>query len=201
MDVPNEYKKIINDQANRFSAKNLALIAVFVALMIVFTLFVSIPFVPVPLTFQTAICVLSGLILGKKKGAASMFIYFFMGFVCHIPIFSGFQGGFQMIFRVTFGYIIGFIPASFFAGFVKDLSPSPTLKNYIFGGITGFFVNYIIGIPYFLIIWKYHLNRTELLNAAVNYNLIYMPKDLLLCILAGFVAYKVNAILSKQKNN
>ena len=183
----------------RVSAKDLAYIAVFVALMAVFTLFVSIPFVPVPLTFQTAICVLSGLILGKNKGAIAMLVYFFMGFVCHIPVFSGFQGGFQMIFKVTFGYIAGFIPAAFFAGFIRDLSEKPGLKNYIFGAVCGVLINYAVGVPYFLIIWKYHLGNTGILQAAVSYNLIYLPKDLILGVLAAFAAFKVKIIVDKSK--
>ena len=52
--------------------KDIVYTAIFVALMIIFTLFVSIPFYPVPLTFQTVICIMSGLIAGAKRGAAAM---------------------------------------------------------------------------------------------------------------------------------
>ena len=96
--------------------KDITQIALFVALMIVFTLYVSIPFFPVPLTFQTVICVCAGLFLGKRKGAISMAIYLFMGLVCHLPVFSGATGGFSSVFKPSFGYIIGFVLAAYAAG-------------------------------------------------------------------------------------
>ena len=74
--------------------KDLVYIAIFVALMVVFTLYVSIPFYPVPLTFQTVICVLAGLLLGAVRGSIAMLVYVFMGFVLSLPVFAGGKGGF-----------------------------------------------------------------------------------------------------------
>lgn len=175
-------------------AKNIAEISLFCALMVVFTLFVSIPFYPVPLTFQTTVCVLCGLILGTKKGSAAMGAYFFLGFVCHLPVFSGGMGGFSSALRPTFGYIIGFVLASFVSGIIggkKDAS----LKRCCVAALSGVVADYVLGVPYFLLIWKLYMGKTDLLHAAVYYNLLYLPKDLVLAVLAGFVAYKLKKVI------
>ena len=82
------YNFAMDKSKSKNLTKDITQIALFVALMIVFTLYVSIPFFPVPLTFQTVICVCAGLFLGKRKGAISMAIYLFMGLVCWVLVES-----------------------------------------------------------------------------------------------------------------
>ena len=69
-------------------AVDIAECAIFAALMVAGA-YISIPVPPplVPLTFQTVIAVLAGLLLGAKKGVISMAIYCFMGLI-GIPEFS-----------------------------------------------------------------------------------------------------------------
>ena len=186
---------------NKMLTKDLVQIAMTVALMVVFTLFVSIPLGPVPLTFQTIICVASGILLGSKKGAIAMAVYFFLGFVCHIPVFSGFTGGFASVFKPSFGYIIGFIPAEFISGFILEKSTDKPLYIYIIATIAGVLVNYIVGIPYFILIWKLYLLKDGLGAALVSYNLLYLPKDLILGVIGAIVCKQVVKAISKPTNN
>ena len=58
----------------RNSVYGIAQVALFVALMTA-SAYIQIPFPLVPLTFQTVIAVLSGLLLGAKKGAAAMSVF------------------------------------------------------------------------------------------------------------------------------
>lgn len=60
------------------AAQELAKCAIFVVLMTV-AAYIKIPFWPVPLSFQTVICVLAGLLLGWKYGALSMLCYLMLG--------------------------------------------------------------------------------------------------------------------------
>ena len=152
---------------NKMLTQDLVQIAITVALMVVFTLFVSIPLGPVPLTFQTIICVASGILLGSKKGAIAMAVYFFLGFVCHIPVFSGFTGGFASVFKPSFGYIVGFIPAAFLAGLFVEKSEKKSILTYVIASIIGVLTNYVIGIPYFIAIWKWYLLKDGLVAFAV----------------------------------
>lgn len=182
----------------RFLAVDVAECAIFVALMCIFTLFVSIPFYPVPLTFQTVISVLAGLLLGWKKGAVSMAVYCFMGLI-GIPVFSAFGGGFAYVLKPTFGYILGFIASAAVAGLIAGRAGLPFWR-YIVGALAAFAVGYAIGIPYFALIWQFYLKSNELGKYVVEYNLLYMPKDAALCILAAIVAWKVLPAIGKGRS-
>lgn len=180
-------------------ARDIVYIAIFVVLMVIFTLFVSIPFFPVPLTFQTVICVMAGLLLGAKRAGLSMFIYVFMGLVLAIPVFSGGKGGPGMVVSPTFGYIIAFIPTAAAAGAVRGKLPTASLKRYITAATAAFFVCYAIGIPYFLIIWRFYMGNTDIWQAALTFNILYMPKDLILCLAAAFLSKKLAPVLFSQE--
>lgn len=181
--------------------KDLVYIAIFVALMVVFTLYVSIPFYPVPLTFQTVICVLAGLLLGAVRGSIAMLVYVFMGFVLSLPVFAGGKGGFSMVFSPTFGYIIGFPVASFVAGIIRGKSENAKLPRYLIAALAACLACYVVGIPYFLLVWRYYLGNLNVWHAAVTYNLLYIPKDAVLCFVAAIIAFKVAPFLFKSKND
>lgn len=70
----------------------------------------------VPITFQTFFVFLSGMVLGSKKGALSQITYLSLGLL-GFPFFAR-GGDFYYIFSPTFGYIIGFIFASYISGFL-----------------------------------------------------------------------------------
>ena len=180
-------------------ARDIVYIAIFVVLMVIFTLFVSIPFFPVPLTFQTVICVMAGLLLGAKRAGLSMFIYVFMGLVLAIPVFSGGKGGPGMVVSPTFGYIIAFIPTAAAAGAVRGKLATASLKRYITAATAAFFVCYAIGIPYFLIIWRFYMGNTDIWQAALTFNILYMPKDLILCLAAAFLSKKLAPVLFSRE--
>lgn len=172
--------------------------AIFVAMMCIFTLFVKIPFYPVPLTFQTVISVLAGLLLGWKKGAISMAVYCFMGLI-GIPVFSGFSSGFAYVLQPTFGYILGFIAAAAVAGLIAGNAKLPFWR-YIVAALAAFAVNYIVGIPYFALIWQYYLKSENLGYYVVYWNLLYMPKDAVLCVLAALLAWRVLPYIDRGRS-
>ena len=176
-------------------ASAIAEIAIFVALMVVGA-WVQIPFYPVPLTFQTVIAVLSGVLLGWKKGVAAMSVYLFMGFVCFIPVFSDHSlAGFAYAMKPSFGYIIGIIVSALAGGLIVS-GGRYSFKRCLVAALVAFVANYAVGVPYFAIAWKFFLNGTGLGAAMVTYNLVYMPKDLVLSVLAAMLAYRVAPYLS-----
>ncbi len=179
-------------------AVDIAEIAIFVALMVVGS-YIEIPFYPTPLTFQTVIAVLAGLLLGWKKGTVSIAVYVFMGLVCYIPVFADHSlAGFGYVVKVTFGYIIGFVVAAFVAGFIVRGEGVPFWR-YIVASVAAFIANYAIGIPYFAVAWHLLYGNVKLGEVIVTYNLLYMPKDLLLCLLAAVLAWRVVPYISKGK--
>ncbi len=71
---------------------------------------ITVPFA-VPFTIQTFGVFFALLMLGGKRGFYAVSIYTSLGLV-GLPVFSGFQGGFAVIFGATGGYIIGFLLAA-----------------------------------------------------------------------------------------
>ena len=179
-------------------AADLAKCAIFVVLMIV-SAFIKIPFPLVPLTFQTVVAVLAGLLLGPLYGTAAVGVYIFMGLL-GLPVFTS-GGGFAYVVQPTFGYILGFAAAAFVAGALcgRGKAAQITLRGALLASVAGFLVNYIVGVPYFLLIWHFYMHNGGVWQAAVTYNLIYMPKDLALCLLAGFLAWRVRPLLDRLR--
>lgn len=136
--------------------------------------------------------------LGWKKGAISMAVYCVMG-VIGIPVFASEPyGGIYYVLKPSFGYILGFIAAAVVAGLVRGKEVKAPLWQYFVAAAAAFVVNYALGIVYFIAVWQ--LNGYEGLGAAiVTYNLLYMPKDVVLCALAAVLAWKVNPIVYRSK--
>lgn len=176
-------------------AADIAECALFVVLMVA-AAFIQIPFPLVPLTFQTVIGVLSGLLLGWKKGVISMSVYCFMGLV-GLPVFTA-GGGIYYVLKPSFGYIIGFIVSALVGGLIVNKANLPVWR-YIVGALAAFIADYAIGIPYCMVAAKLlHIeNLTSLLLVG---NLVYMPKDLVLSVLAALLAKAVAPIIRRREN-
>jgi len=79
----------------------------------------KIPFYPVPMTMQTFVVLFIGIAFGHKIGMATVGLYLFEGII-GIPVFSNSpEKGIGLIYFTgpTMGYLIGFLPAVFFAGY------------------------------------------------------------------------------------
>lgn len=74
------------------------------------------PWSPVPITGQTFAVLLAGVILGKNWGGISQILYVVLG----LTGFSWFAEGYNALFGPTGGYIIGFILAAWFIGYISD---------------------------------------------------------------------------------
>ena len=198
IEIQGERNAAAESNRGRRVAAELAKCAIFVVLMVV-SAFIKIPFPLVPLTFQTVVAVLAGLLLGPLYGTAAVGVYIFMGLI-GLPVFTS-GGGFAYVVQPTFGYILGFAAAAFVAGALcgRGKAAQITLRGALLASVAGFLVNYIVGVPYFLLIWHFYMHNGGVWQAAVTYNLIYMPKDLALCLLAGFLAWRVRPLLDRLR--
>jgi len=87
----------------------------------------KIPFYPVPMTMQTFVVLFLGLAFGYKIGLTTVGIYLLEGII-GIPVFSNSpEKGVGLVYFTgpTMGYLMGFLSAVFFAGYLN-------LKNNIF---------------------------------------------------------------------
>tara|TARA_B110000027_G_scaffold75136_1_gene80046 strand:- start:79 stop:630 length:552 start_codon:yes stop_codon:yes gene_type:complete len=81
----------------------------------------KIPFYPVPMTMQTFVVLFLGLAFGYKIGLATVGVYLLEGII-GIPVFSNSpEKGVGLVYFTgpTMGYLIGFLSAVFFSGFLN----------------------------------------------------------------------------------
>ncbi len=82
---------------------------------------IKIPFYPVPMTMQTFVVLLLGILLGSKLGALTILFYLIEG-ILGLPVFSNSPEkgvGYLYFTGPTMGYLIGFIFACYFSGYIK----------------------------------------------------------------------------------
>jgi biotin transport system substrate-specific component len=114
-------------------------------LVLAFASQLSIPFVPVPLTFQSATVILIGMTFGSKRGAAVVAAYLFAG-ACGLPVFADFSAGFARFMGPTGGYLIGFLPAAYISGFLAERGFVKSFATSILAAFIGVSVIFILGV-------------------------------------------------------
>lgn len=108
---------------------------------------IPLPWTPVPITAQTFAVLCSGLFLGKKYGCLSQILYVVLG-VAFIPWFGGMTGGLEILLGSTGGFLIGFVIASYFVGFIteKYAKARNFTRMVIVIGIANFVFIYVPGL-------------------------------------------------------
>lgn len=105
----------------------------------------------VPITGQTLGVLLVGAALGARRGGAALLTYMLAG-LAGAPVFAGFAGGPASVLTPSFGFILGFIPAAFVAGWCAerawDRRPLAALAGFTLASAVPFF----IGLPYLALI-------------------------------------------------
>ena len=80
---------------------------------------IQLGFTPVPLTGQTFAVLLSGAVLGMRRGALSQLVYWMAG-LTGLPFYSGGAGGWKSGTGATLGYLVGFIVAAGAIGYLAE---------------------------------------------------------------------------------
>lgn len=179
----------------KISARNIVLIGLFAALTAVGA-FVSIPVGPVPITLQTLFVILGGILLGPKFGALSQIIYILLGLI-GLPIFSGFTGGAQIIFKPNFGFIVGFVFAAYIVGKISEVNSKSRIW---LASITGTIVIYLFGLPYMYYVLSNLMGMDLTLYALLKMGLfMFLPGDILKLIVASIVGIKLRTRIKRME--
>lgn len=120
---------------------------------------VQVPLWPVPITGQTLAVLLVGSSLGALRGTLSMVLYAVLGMV-GLPVFSDASSGMSVILGPTGGYIVGFVFAAAFTGWIAQRSWDRRILRAIlaFAGGTG--VTFAIGLPWLAVTLGLDLQQT-----------------------------------------
>ena len=138
---------------------------------------VVIPISPVPITGQTFVVLLAGLVLGSTFGAVSMLMYLFIG-MSGLPFFSAGVAGLAILKSPTIGYIIGFFLA---ANVIGRFANKPIL-----GIALGSVLIYICGVIGLILILNVSVS-----NAITIGVVPFIIGDVIKSIMAIGVAYKL----------
>ena len=106
---------------------------------------IKIPFYPVPMTMQTFVVIFLGIAFGYRIALATILLYLFEGII-GFPVFSNSPEkgvGLSYFTGPTMGYLIGFLVATFLAGY---LNLKTSILNIFFKLIFSVSTIYILGI-------------------------------------------------------
>lgn len=115
----------------------------------------------VPFSLLPFMVFLSGIVLGPVHGALAMVIYVLLG-LFGLPVFASPPfGGLGYVFKPTFGYLIGYIPAAYVTGLVYARRG---VKRALLGAICGLAVLYFVGLSYLYACLWLAGNKTSLIE-------------------------------------
>ena len=100
------------------------LITILGSILLTISAKVKIPFYPVPMTMQTFVVLFIGVAFGWKIGVATISLYLVEGII-GLPVFAGTpEKGVGLVYFTgpTMGYLIGFLIATFLAGYLKPIN-------------------------------------------------------------------------------
>lgn len=175
--------------AARLTARDLAQIAVFAALIVALGLpgQLSIGTSGVPITLQSMGIMLAGAILGARKGCLAVLAVIALS-MAGLPILAGGRTGLTAIVSPTAGYLIGWIPAVIVIGLLtRTLMPRYNIVAgigiNILGGLVVMYAFGVVGL-----VWRADMT----VNAAIATNFLYLPGDLVKAVVAALVAAQVH---------
>jgi len=155
--------------------------------------YIKLPLPPVPVTAQILFVAMSGMLLGPKAGALSQLVYLVLGLI-GLPVFSG-GGGPAYVASPTFGYLLGFIPASALAGFLMKGRPFTPFAVIAVSGLSMLTV-YAVGVPWLAFSLAWVLHKPDALWTAVKWGFaVFIPGDIVKCIVLAAVMPRLGSLI------
>lgn len=150
--------------------------------------YLTIPVGPVPFTLQTAIVLLSGVILPPKEAAWSQVIHILLKFLTM---------GFSLVMLPSFGFLLSFpIIASLLSWYYRKHNRQS--KYLIRGMILASIISYIMGLIYMRFILITVLGNTFTWQQIIQMGmLVFLPGD----IIKGAVIYQLSNRMRRHVSN
>lgn len=179
----------LSGPGRRLGARDLALVAVFAALIAAFgTVGAFYPFgSAVPITVQTLAVMLAGSILGPKRGVFAVLLFHLL-VAAGLPLLAGGRGGLGVFTSATAGYLVGWVPGVWVIGTLTTLwrrgfALGWAIVANVVGGIA---VIYAFGVPVVAAVTDVPL------TTALSGAWVFLPGDLMKAVAAAVVARGVH---------
>lgn len=111
---------------------------------------IEIPMWPVPITGQTLGVLLTGALLGSRRGALAVLLYLAEG-AMGLPVFSGGAAGIARFLGPTGGYLIGFVSAAAVVGWLAERGWDRSIVWAALAMVIGNLVIYLFGVTWLAI--------------------------------------------------
>ena len=193
------------------TTRTLVLSALFTALLCALAIVppIPMPLVPVPLTLQTLVVMLAGLVIGPRAAGLSVLLYVVLAAI-GFPVLPGARGGLAVLLGPTGGFLLGMIPGAMVTGWLSKASlfgdtraPSAIqtndqkngrawvaiARNTLAALVGGVAVVYLVGVPWLSIVTGMSLIK------AINVIVVFLPGDLIKAVVAAFLAQRVRRFL------
>jgi biotin transport system substrate-specific component len=171
---------VLADRIPKSAVREVALVLGLVALTaLAAQVRIPLPFTPAPITGQTFAVLLGAAALGPLRASTAQVLYIGVG-VAGMPVFSGFDSGWEVMTGATGGYIVGFVVASVVVGAMArrrmDRSPVGMAAAFVVGSL----VIYAFGVPWMAATTPFSLTEALWLGAGV-----FVVGDVIKAVLAG----------------
>lgn len=108
---------------------------------------IPLPFTPVPVSAQSLAVLMIGVLLGARKGAASVLLYLTEG-AMGLPFFAKGAAGLAILRGTTAGYLIGFVFAAFVVGWLAERGWDRDIKSSLAAMMVGNAVIFAFGLTW-----------------------------------------------------
>lgn len=170
----------------------------------------KIPFGPIPIVLQNAICVLTGLLFGGFLSAAPTALFLLAGLI-GFPVYSGGTGGLAVWAGPTGGFLWGYLLGALAAGLIagrpalQPVSPAKDFLRVLSGSIVAMVLIYVPGVFHFA---RWAVNSSAFSQTAQQTQSVfaytlsacvipYLPGDCIKTVLIVVVALKVRPSIAR----
>jgi len=151
---------------------------------------IPLPFTPVPITLQVLVVMLSGFLLGVRRGASAQLTYLALG-AMGVPVFAGFSGGLGHLLGPTGGYLFSYPFAAAVAGLAFPIVISAARWRAVVvattAGLLGLVVVYAFGTTWLAVLTQLSMG-TALAQAVLPFLAVDVAKVMLAALITAGVA-------------
>ncbi len=150
---------------------------------------IPLPFSPVPVTAQTLVVILCGLLLPKRQALFAVTAYLLIG-VTGIPVFAGGASGPGVLAGPTGGFLIGFPATALFIAHFRGHHPD-CLRYSVVSALGSLVILNLMGVPW--LAWSTGMNVSQAMAAGFW---PFLPGGIVKLVAAVVIALRLEPHLS-----